>query len=103
MLKKLSTFWEKLNKTGIYLPLAHDPNTDQPSITLLFYWLTVLISIISLISLHFNHNLLQATLTSILFVVIGFITYRLRKLDKIKIDIKNQSIDLEDNSEKDNK
>lgn len=103
MLQKLTHFWSKLNKEGIKLPLAADPETNKPSITLLFYWVTCFISICSLIALQFFDALLKSTLTTGLFVIIGFIMYRLRKLDKVKIDIKNESVDLEDNSEKDNK
>jgi len=103
MFQKLGNLWEKINKEGIKLPLAYDPETNKQSVTLLFYWLTCFISICSLIALQFNDTILKATLASGLFVVIGFVTYRLRKLDKIKIDIKNQSVDLEDNSEKDDK
>lgn len=102
MLHNLSKIWTKWCREGVHLPYAYDAETNKPSITLMFFWLVSFISIISLVALHFKKDLLTGTLTSALFLVVGFVMYRLRKLDKVKIDIKNQSVDLE-NNEKDEK
>lgn len=103
MLGKLFEIWERWCNKGIMLPFGYDPETQKPSITLIFFWITSILSVLSLIALHFNFVTYTSTGVSLLFVVIGFVMYRLRKLDKVKIDVKNQSIDLENNEEKENK
>lgn len=95
MLIKIKELWTEMCIKGIHLPYAYDPETDKPSITLMFFWITSFVAIISLIALHFKKDLLTGTLTSGLFVLLGFIMYRLRKLDKVKIDVDDQSIELE--------
>lgn len=99
MLQTLSKFWKSLCEEGIRLPFAFDPESQQPSVTLMFYWIASGLSIASLVLLHLNYVALSATGMSLLFVLISFVMYRLRKLDKVKIDVKNESIDLEDNKE----
>lgn len=101
MLTKLQEFWKKLCTEGIHLPFAFDPESNQPSVTLGFFWIVSALAIISLILLHLKLVAITATLTTVLFVLIGFIMYRLRKLDKVKIDVDDQSIELDgDNKEK---
>lgn len=99
MLSNLHEFWKELCTKGIHLPFSFDPETKQPSVTLGFFYITSFLSIISLILLHLNYVTLAATGMSLVFVLVGFVMYRLRKLDKVKIDVKNESVDLEDNEE----
>jgi len=92
MLKEVIKKWAE---EGIKLPFCYDPETKSPSVTLLFYWLSGFLAVISLILLHFNKVTYTATGMSYIFVLLGFISYRLRKLDKVKIDLDDQSIELE--------
>jgi tellurite resistance protein TehA-like permease len=92
-----------MNTEGIHLPFAYDPESKLPSVTLGFYWIVSTLSIISLILLHIGKVTYTATGMSLVFVLLAFIMYRLRKLDKVKIDIDDQSIELDNNDEKDNK
>lgn len=96
MFQILSRFWKELCTNGIHLPFAYDPESKQPSVTLGFFWIASFLSIASLVLLHLNYVTLSATGMSLVFVLIGFVMYRLRKLDKVKIDVKNESVDLED-------
>ena len=88
-------FWKSISKNGMYMPFIHDARTGKASITLLFAYLTFALAFISTIALHFSIGLTVATFTSILFWVISVIFYRLRNLDKAKIDLDDRSIELE--------
>lgn len=102
MVKELLKRW---SESGIRLPFAYDPESDKPSVTLMFFWITSFLSVVSLVLLHLKLIEYKATLMSLGFVLTAFIMYRLRKLDKVKIDLDNQSIELENNDkpeEKDN-
>lgn len=101
MLEFLSNTWKKWCESGIRLPYAFDPETNKPSITLMFYWITSFLSIISLMLLHTKVVEYKATGTALVFVLMAFIMYRLRKLDKVKIDVDDQSIELDNNGAED--
>lgn len=98
-MKHLSKLWERWCEKGIHLPYAYDPETKSPSITLIFYWISSALSLASLIAFQFQKVTLQATGMCLMFVVSAYIMYRLRKLDKVDINIKDQKIDLEDNDQ----
>lgn len=104
MLVKLLEIWKKWSDEGMKLPFVFDSRTKKPSITLLFAYVTFINMIISLILLHVWQSLLIATSASILVWVIAVIFYRLRNLDKAKIDLDDKSIELQggsDNEEED--
>ncbi len=101
MFKKLSDVWTNWCKTGIMRPYGYDPETNKPSITLMFFWITSFLSIISLILLHFALVSYLATGYSLLFVFGAFVMYRIRKLDKVKINVDEKSIELDNNEKKD--
>lgn len=96
MLNFIKTIYKEMCETGIKFPFAYDPVTKAPSVTLLFAYITFVTMMVSLIGLHIYKQILQATLVSILVWVIAVVFYRLRELDKFKIDLKNQSVELED-------
>lgn len=95
MLQKIKELWSSFCVKGIQLPFALDPETDKPSITLMFYWITSTLSVISLILLHIGIVEYRSTGMSIVFVLMAFVMYRMRKLDKFKIDLDDQTIELE--------
>jgi uncharacterized membrane protein len=81
--------------------MAYDGATEKPSITLLAFYLGIMLSVISLILLHIDKDkYLIATGSTLLFLGMTFIFYRIRNLDKVKIDLDDRSIELEDNGEK---
>ena len=98
MSNKISRWWTDLCLNGAHLPYLHDPVTNKPSITLLFPYITFVIAFISVILLHIWPSLLVATITSIVLWCIATVFYMIRKLNKAKIDLQNQSIEL-DNGE----
>jgi hypothetical protein len=95
MFQKLKEVWTSWCKEGMYFPYAHNPTTKKPSITLLFPYVTFVMAVLSLIAMHFKDSLFSATATAITFWVISVIFYRLGKLDKVKFDVDDRSIELE--------
>ncbi len=95
MVKEILKNW---SETGIRLPFAYDPESDKPSVTLMFFWITSFLSVVSLVLLHLKLVTYTATGMSLGFVLIAFVMYRLRKLDKVKIDLDDQSIELENDN-----
>ena len=98
-MKILKKIFDKWFDEGVRLPYAHDTTTGKPSITLLFAYTTFILTLVSAISLHKNTEHLEASIFSLVFWAISFVMYRMRRLDKFKIDIDDRSIELE--SEKD--
>lgn len=95
MLNRLNALWKGMCTNGIHLPFAYDPEASKPSVTLGFFWITSFLSIASLVLLHLDLVTYTATGMSLGFVLVGFVMYRLRKLDKVKIDLNDETVDLE--------
>jgi cbb3-type cytochrome oxidase subunit 3 len=104
MYEKLKKFLEFSSKKGLYLPSAYDSSRNEPSTTLLSFYVGLILSVASLIAYHFlPETLVGPTSMTLLFLGMTFIFYRLRNLDKVKFDIKNQTFELEDEPEQINK
>ena len=56
----------------------HDPVVGKPSVTLLFPYITFVLSLISVISLHFKPSMVIATATTLMFWAISVVFYLLR-------------------------
>lgn len=103
MFHGLKSFYSNICEKGLKLPFIYDAVSKLPSVTLFFAYVTFLVMLVSLICLHFFGQILQATIASILVWVLAVIFYRMRELDKINLNLKTGSIDLEDTpDEKDN-
>jgi hypothetical protein len=80
-----------------------DPLTGKPSVTLMFFLISYAIAsgvnIASSVMLLMQGELLTATYAPGLATLAGFVFYRLRQLDKIKIDFATKSIELTDEKE----
>lgn len=104
MLNKLKEFFNKANLHGLSLPMAHDSVTGKPSVTLLGFYLGLLLSVCSIIAYHFfSDKLIGPSSMTLLFFGMTFVFYKLRQLDKIKLDLDDKSIELEDTHEKEEK
>lgn len=95
MFKAISGKLKEWQKTGIPFFYAFDGSTGLPSITLLFAYVTFILAVCSTIALHFKTDLVVATSTSIVFWLLAFIFYRLRKLDKVKFNFAEKSFELD--------
>lgn len=99
MLNKLKELWVKSSEEGIKFPYAYDAEREEPSVTLLIMYLASVMTIVSLVALHFTDTFI-ASVTTISFWALTTIFYRLRNLDKAKIDLDDKSIELESLSAK---
>ena len=95
MLSKISALWQKWSDVGMRFPYAYDPTTGKPSITLLQFYVSWVVVFCSLFALHFKASLWPATAGCMLWWVLSVIFYRMRRLDKAKIDLDDKSIELE--------
>lgn len=106
-MKKICEFFNKANKVGLSLPMAHDSLTGKPSVTLLGFYLGLLLSVGSLIAYHFfSDKLIGPASMTLLFLGMTFVFYKIRQLDKVKLDLDDREITLEDtqdNNEKEEK
>lgn len=100
MYEKLKKFLEFSSKKGLLIPTAYDSVRKEPSTTLLSFYLGLILSIASLIAYHFlPETLVGPTSMTLLFLGMTFVFYRLRNLDKIKFNMEERSIELEDTPE----
>lgn len=98
-IQAIKDLYNKSAEVGLKLPFVYDGATKQPSITLMFAYITFILALVSTILLHIFDNLLTATVTSICFWVIAYVLYRIRKLDKAKIDLDDRSIEFSGDGE----
>ncbi len=98
-LKKLSGAWTRWGKHGMYWPFVHDPVKGKPSVTLLFFYLTFILAItsvsISSLMLIIKGDYFTATIMPVIMLFSSFVFYRLRRLDSVKINLTEKSINLD--------
>lgn len=101
---KIKEVIKKWSHEGMYWPFVHDPVAKQPSVTLMFFYIsfTLAVSVItaSSILLLLKNDPIQATLMPSFLMLMGFVFYRLRKLDNVKIDLDDKKIELSSQPEK---
>jgi hypothetical protein len=98
---KIVDYLKASSSTGMYLPMAYDPVNQKPSVTLLFPYVTFTLAVASVIALHFNEKLMNASIVSIVFWTVSTIFYLFRTLTKAKIDLDDKSIELEGDDDND--
>lgn len=99
MLAKLKQAINLAISAGLPLPHAYDPVAKQASFRLLTAYISFLVAVGSIVSLHVWPSLLSATITSISFYGLCMIFYMLKKLTGAKIDLDDKKIELSnDNS-----
>ena len=91
--------FKKLNDPGLNLPLAADPVSGKPSVTLLLMYVANLVAIASLIYLHIKGDAFTATCMSVLYGVLCTVLYMMRKLSKAKFDLDDKSVELDSGEE----
>lgn len=101
MLARIKKFFEFAAKNGMYLPMAYDASSEKPSVTLLSFYVGLVLSTLSIIAYHFlPDKLMGPTLTTMLFLGMAFVFYRMRNLDKVKFDLDDRSIELDASEDK---
>lgn len=87
--------WARWAKDGIKWPFMHDPVNGKPSITVLFSYVTFVLTVISVIALHFYPQTLTATGVTMGFWGMATVFYMLRKISKAKFNADERSFELE--------
>lgn len=92
------------NQKGLPVPFAHDSVKQQPSITLFFLFVANTAAVASLFYLHVKADPLIASSVTCCYAVIWAVLYLIRNLQHAKVDLSDQSIELdgEDSDEKTN-
>lgn len=80
------------------LPMAYNNDSEGPSVTLLFVWISGMLTAGSILALNFTEKTLMASVVGICFWALAVVFYRMRSLDKFKIDLDDRLIELEGSS-----
>lgn len=103
MLKKLSEHWSRWSTKGMEWPFVHDPVKGKPSVTLLFFYITFCLTTLAISAsstmLIIKGSYLQATMMPMLAWFSAFVFYRLRRLDSVKINLAEKSVELDGGEE----
>jgi len=91
IIKDKLSFW---SNNGIRFLYAFDATTGQPSVTLFFSYVTFWLAICGSVAVYFKSDLLFASINSIVFWILAFVMYRIRHLDKFKLDLDDRSLEL---------
>lgn len=98
MLETVSKIIQRWSAEGMRWPFLHDPTREEPSVTLMFFYITFLMASISVsvssVLLLLHNDPFKATIMPIMMFTLGFIFYRLRSLDNVKIDLNDQELEL---------
>lgn len=93
------------SQRGMYWPFVHDPQRREPSVTLMFFYITFVLAITTVagtsILMCLKGDYLTATIMPTMLLGLGFVFYRLRNLDQVKIDFDDREIELSDHSNSD--
>ena len=105
----MKNFWNKLKswfefsaKTGLYLPMAYDARTQLPSVSLLFAHIANTIAIGGIVTLLMK-ELKAGVYCSMAYAALMLIFYLIRSLGKVKVDLDDASIELEDGEDDEEK
>jgi hypothetical protein len=88
---------------GFTLPVAYDPVSKKPSVTLLFFYisytLSAVVTVISSYLLLVKGAYFVAAIMPTVQAFMTFVFYRLRSLDHVSIDLDDREIDLSTSKE----
>lgn len=95
MLNNLKELWTQWCEVGLKWPYAYDPTSKTPSITLLMLYFATIVMFTAEITNLFIQTMNIPVLVTVFVWFLAFIMYRLRKLDKVKLDLDDQSLEIE--------
>lgn len=101
MLETIKNWYNDIKENGIRFLYAYDATEKKASSTLFYAYITFYLAVGSVLALHFSEGLLTASIVSLCFWAMAVIFYMIRKLNKASVNLKDQSIQLE-NNEKEN-
>lgn len=90
--------WEKWVKRGMYWPFVHDPVKGKPSVTLMFFYLGFFCAFTSVcassILMMVGGDYIKSTIMPMIVLFSTFVFYRMRRLDSVKINLQEKSLNL---------
>lgn len=98
-MNKLLEIYTRWSDKGFRAPFMHDPVTKKPSATLLIFYVMFVLMLTSLILLHFDSSFLIATGTTIIVWTISYVMYRIRHLDKFKVNLQESELEFHSSEE----
>lgn len=105
MLEKISSVLKRWSVEGMRWPFLHDPESGKPSVTLMMLYLTSVVVLLAVVisssKMMIKGDYLSSTMAPILIWTMAYVFYRMRKLDKFKIDLDDKSIELDGDDEDD--
>jgi|SRR5690606_30295877 len=87
------------SNNGIKFWYAYDSVTEQKSITLFFTYITFWLSVAGSVLVYFNTELIIASINSMVFWLISFVMYRIRRIDTFKFDLDDTSFEISGNQD----
>ena len=102
MIEKFQEVWKRWCEEGLRWPMAFDGETKKPSVTLLMFYFATVVMFSSVILLHYFQSIIVGTVMSVGVWIVGFVMYRMRKLDKFKFDLDDQEIELDSDDDQEN-
>lgn len=103
MVQKIKDILKSWSEVGIKFPFAWDASTNKPSVTLLSFYVMMILTTLSLIILHLKTDLWLATGFTLIAFTLSFVFYKMRQVDKLTLDLKNQSVELDANDDEEDK
>lgn len=98
MFEKSKNTFRRWSSVGMKWPFVHDPVGNKPSVTLMFFYITFVLASVATIAsttlMLLNGEYMRSTIMPMMMFVLGFVFYRLRSLDNVKIDLNDQEIEL---------
>lgn len=86
---------EILCRRGLYFPMAVDPNTNKPSITLLIFYVMFIFMMGSIIYAHVYESFIPSLVTLACFIS-SFVFYKMRRVTDLKVDLDDKSLEIKD-------
>lgn len=81
-------------QNGFKLPYAYDGSTKQPSVTLWFAYCSFFLAFGAVVYFIVKGDPLASSSVAIGFWALAMVFYRLRHLDKFKLDLDDKSLEL---------
>lgn len=103
MLQCIKDWFKFSSEKGLNFPFAYDSTTGKASVTLYFAYISFFVMMASVLALHFDLKLVTATIITIIIFVLCAVFYLMRRINSFKADLKNESIQLDNNEKGDEK
>lgn len=98
MIEKIKELLKNANEEGLKLPFAKDGVTGQPSVSLLFAYVTFMTTLVVGLFLSYK-DILSGSIFMLTFWTLSTVFYLIRKITKFKADLDDKSIELDGGEE----